>query len=37
MQRWDQIEQALGVLDDQTHDWDVDPAVWVRSQRSADA
>lgn len=31
--RWDDIEAALGKLDDGTHDWDADPAGWVREQR----
>ena len=35
-QRWDDIESSLGSIDDTGHDWDDDPAAWVRSQRSAD-
>lgn len=35
--RWDEIEQALGALPDAGHDWDDDPAAWVRAQRHADA
>lgn len=34
--RWDEIEAALGGLDDVGHDWDDDPAEWVRSQRRGD-
>lgn len=33
-QRWDEIEAGLGALSDTEHDWDADPAAWVRSQRS---
>jgi hypothetical protein len=35
--RWDEIEAALGAIDDTGHDWDGDPAAWVRSQRRTDA
>lgn len=35
--RWDEIEAALGQIDDEGHDWDKDPAAWVRSQRRTDA
>lgn len=31
--RWDDIEAALDAIDDEGHDWDDDPAAWVRSQR----
>lgn len=34
--RWDEIERALGALDDAGHDWDDDPAAWVHAQRGAD-
>jgi hypothetical protein len=34
--RWDLIESALGSIDDRGHDWDEDPAGWVRAQRRAD-
>ena len=34
--RWDDIEAALGALPDTGHDWDDDPAEWVRCQRRAD-
>jgi hypothetical protein len=35
--RWDDVESALGRIDDTGHDWDNDPATWVREQRSTDA
>ncbi len=35
--RWDDIEAALGRLRDSGHDWDDDPAGWVRRQRRGDA
>ena len=35
--RWDDIEGALGHLADDGHEWDDDPATWVRRQRSEDA
>lgn len=35
-QRWDDIESALGALGDTAHDWDADPAGWVRAQRRTD-
>jgi hypothetical protein len=34
--RWDEIEAALGQIADSGHDWDDDPAGWVRHQRGAD-
>lgn len=34
--RWDEIESALGQLADSGHDWDADPAGWVRAQRGDD-
>lgn len=34
--RWDDIESALGALDED-HDWDTDPAQWVRDQRRGDS
>ncbi len=36
-QRWDDIEAAVGRLAESTHEWDGDPAAWVRQQRHADA
>lgn len=34
--RWELIESSLGSLRD-SHDWDEDPAAWVRAQRHSDA
>jgi hypothetical protein len=36
-QRWDDIEAALGQLADTGHEWDDDPADWVRRQRRGDS
>lgn len=33
---WDDIEAALGGLSDTGHEWDDDPAAWVRRQRHDD-
>ena len=30
------IESALGSIEDAGHDWDADPAEWVREQRRAE-
>jgi hypothetical protein len=35
--RWDLIEAGLGSIDDEGHEWDVDPAKWVHESRRADA
>ena len=35
--RWDEIEESLGTISDTGHDWDEDPARWVRAQRRSDA
>ena len=35
-QRWDDIESALGAIEDAGHEWDDDPAAWVRAQRRHD-
>ncbi len=35
-QRWDEIESALGQVTDSGHEWDDDPAAWVRAQRRSD-
>jgi hypothetical protein len=32
--RWDDIEAALGTIGDTGHEWDDDPAEWVRRQRA---
>jgi len=34
--RWDDIEQGFGSIADGGHEWDADPAAWVRDQRRAD-
>ena len=34
--RWELIESAIGSIPDHGHDWDADPAAWVRAQRQAD-
>ena len=34
--RWDDIESALGKVPDSGHEWDDDPAMWVRRQRQGD-
>ncbi|MGI9119989.1 MAG: hypothetical protein ACR2G7_07710 [Acidimicrobiales bacterium] len=34
--RWDDIEAGLGSIDDHGHEWDDDPAAWVRQQRSSE-
>ena len=35
--RWDDIEAALAQIPDTGHEWDDDPADWVREQRRGDA
>jgi len=34
--RWDDIEVSLGSIPDTDHEWDDDPAAWVRAQRRTD-
>ena len=34
--RWDEIVEALGTIADEGHEWDGNPAAWVREQRQAD-
>lgn len=34
--RWDDIEAALDSIASDGHEWDADPAAWVRSQRRGD-
>jgi Arc/MetJ family transcription regulator len=34
--RWASIEEAAGAISEEGHDWDADPAAWVREQRRAD-
>lgn len=33
-QRWDELEAAIGSIVDSGHEWDDDPAGWVRAQRA---
>jgi Arc/MetJ-type ribon-helix-helix transcriptional regulator len=35
-QRWEDIEAGLGALAGGEHEWDADPAAWVRAQRYGD-
>ena len=35
--RWDDIEAALGTIPAAGHEWDDDPAAWVRAQRRSDS
>lgn len=35
-QRWEDIEAGLGALADGEHEWDADPAAWVKTQRHGD-
>lgn len=35
--RWAAIEAAAGAIDDEGHDWDDDPAAWLREQRRAES
>lgn len=34
--RWDEIEASLGSIADTGHEWDEDPAGWIRGQRQGD-
>jgi metal-responsive CopG/Arc/MetJ family transcriptional regulator len=34
--RWDDIVASLGVIADRGHDWERDPAEWVRAERRGD-
>ena len=34
--RWDLILSSIGSIEDTGHDWDEDPAAWVRDQRRSD-
>ncbi len=34
--RWDDLEKSLGSLSEGAHEWDDDPAEWVRRQRQSD-
>ena len=33
-QRWDELNAAIGAINDSGHEWDDDPAGWVRAQRA---
>lgn len=35
--RWSAIESSAGAIPDGGHEWDDDPAAWVRAQRRSDA
>lgn len=35
--RWARLESAAGAIADSGHEWDADPASWVRHQRRGDA
>lgn len=34
--RWELIRSARGAISDEGHDWDADPAAWVKAQRHGD-
>jgi len=34
--RWEEIEAALGGVEDGGHEWDRNPAAWVRAERRGD-
>ncbi len=34
--RWDEIESVIGSVSEEGHEWDGDPAAWVRTQRGGD-
>lgn len=34
--RWSALKSAAGALEGRAHEWDADPAAWVRAQRRAD-
>ncbi len=34
--RWDLILSSFGSISDEGHEWDPDPAAWVREQRRSD-
>ncbi len=34
--RWEALESAVGSVPDGEHEWDPDPAAWVRGQRHGD-
>jgi hypothetical protein len=34
--RWELVESSLGSIESEGHEWDADPAAWVRGSRRAD-
>jgi hypothetical protein len=34
--RWEALVSAMGSISDRGHEWDSDPAAWVRKQRRVD-
>ena len=36
-ERWELIEAAIGSIPNEGHEWDADPAAWVRRQRREDS
>ena len=34
--RWHEVESSFGTISDTYHEWDEDPAAWVRAQRRSD-
>lgn len=35
--RWEHLQAAAGSISDDGHEWDTDPAEWVRRQRRGDS
>jgi len=35
--RWELVQSSFGKISDTCHEWDRDPAAWVRKQRRMDA
>ena len=35
--RWELMESSIGSIADEGHEWDADPATWVREQRVGDS
>jgi hypothetical protein len=36
VERWELLESAFGTIPDSGHEWDADPAEWVRAERRTD-
>lgn len=34
--RWEMIDSAIGSVAEEDHEWDADPAAWIRAQRRSD-